>query len=123
MESDRIMGGHHRRRLHDQDTGGVAMTPDAANSYTVSGSVNSPDRAGVGARRVQIVDKNVGQDVPLGESVTDAAGRYRVQFGAASLVERKKQQPDLQARVYAGQTFLGASEVRYNAGTQETLNV
>ena len=83
--------------------------------YTVVGTVSSPDRAGVGGLRVQIVDKNVGQDVPLTEAVTDERGRYTAHFAASSLQARGKAQPDLQARVYAGETFLAASEVRYNA--------
>ena len=69
------------------------------------------------------MDKNVGQDVPLTETITDERGRYTAHFAASSLQARGKAQPDLQARVYAGETFLAASEVRYNATTSETLSV
>lgn len=93
--------------------------------YTVEGTVASPDRAGVGRLRVEVVDKNVGADadILLAETTTDARGRYQSRFSAPSLRERGKTQPDLQARVYADKTFLAASEVRYNATNQETLNV
>ena len=91
--------------------------------YTVVGTVASPDRAGVGGLRVQIVDKNVGQDVPLAEAVTDERGRYMAHFAASISAGTGQSQPDLQARVYTGETFLAASEVRYNATTSETLNV
>jgi peptidoglycan hydrolase-like protein with peptidoglycan-binding domain len=70
-----------------------------ASIYTVAGTVVSPDRAGVGNLRVEIVDKNVGEDVPLEEAVTDERGRYHTRFSALPLWERGKTQPDLQARV------------------------
>lgn len=91
--------------------------------YTVSGTVTSPDSAGTAGLRVQIVDKNIKHDYLLAETFTEERGRYHASFTALSLRERDKQHPDLQARVFAGQTFLVASEVRYNASEQETLNV
>jgi hypothetical protein len=94
----------------------------AKTMYRVQGSVASPDRAGVGRLRVQIVDKNVGQDRAVAETLTDERGRYSVEF-AASVLNEEKQQPDLQARVYAGQEFLAASVVRYDAAELETLDV
>ena len=69
-----------------------------------------------------VVDRNVGQDVPLAETTTDARGRYQASFAVTSLRERKVQ-PDLQARVYFEKTFLAASGVHYNATAHETLNV
>lgn len=95
----------------------------SSSAYIVTGTVTSPQRAGVGSLRVQVVDKNVGQDVRLAETITDERGRYQVSFATSSLRERGKKQPDLQARVYAGQEFLAASDVHYNATKQETLNV
>lgn len=95
----------------------------ARDLYTVAGTVNSPDRAGVGGLRVEIVDKNVGREVSLAETKTDERGRYQTNFGGAAFSERGKQQPDLQARVYAGESFVAASEVRFNASTNETLDV
>jgi peptidoglycan hydrolase-like protein with peptidoglycan-binding domain len=94
-----------------------------ASAYTVSGTITSPDRAGVCGLRVQIVSKHVGPDVPLTETTTDGSGHYNARFTARSLLNGNKTQPDLQARVYAGQTFLAASHVHYNATTNETLNV
>jgi len=83
--------------------------------YTVSGVVASPDRAGVSGLRVELVDKNVGQDVALGETQTDDRGRYKLSFASTSLGKRQKTKPDLQARVFTNGTFIGASEIRYNA--------
>ena len=92
-------------------------------TFTVEGEVTSRSRAGVGGLRVEIVDKNVGLDVRLAEAVTTSSGAYISRFRPTHLRERGKQHPDLQVRAFSGQTLLGASEVRYNASTRETLNV
>lgn len=92
-------------------------------TYEVSGAVLSRDRVGVVGLRVVIVDRNVGRDVSLTETNTDARGGYRAKFPASVLRELGKAAPDLQARVYAGADFLAASDVRYNATSSETLNV
>jgi hypothetical protein len=85
----------------------------------------SPDRAGVGGLIVRLVDKGIGLDVELADGSTDRGGKYQitVSLSATSLQKRLKTQPDLQVRVFSGDTFLGASEVRYNASTVETLDV
>jgi len=95
----------------------------ADTKYTVTGTVASRARAGVGGLRVEIVDKNAGlEDAKLGEAKTDERGRYEAELDVRPLKERGKQVPDLQARVY-GQKFLAASPVRYNASNQEILDV
>jgi peptidoglycan hydrolase-like protein with peptidoglycan-binding domain len=94
-----------------------------AITYSVKGTVTSPDRAALGSLRVQIVDKNVGGDVPLAETTTDGNGRYRTTFVASSLLQRKKASADLQAGVYADKTLLAVSAVRYDATRAETLDV
>jgi hypothetical protein len=91
-------------------------------SYVVTGTVWSPNHAGVGGMNVQIVDKNVGQDVSLGSAITDANGRYRTRVMLPPATAQKAS-PDLQARVLAGTTFLAASIVRYNAKRVTTLDV
>src|SRR5262249_44335724 len=100
--------------------GGVVIGPE---TFTVDGTVTGPYSAVVDGLRVRIVDKNVGGDVVLIEATTSNGGAYQATFNNTSLQQRRKQRPDLQARVFAGETFLGASEVRYNASNQETLNI
>jgi Putative peptidoglycan binding domain/Salmonella virulence plasmid 28.1kDa A protein len=95
----------------------------AASVYTVEGTVASPDRAGVGRLRVEIVDRNVGGDVTLVDAVTDEVGHYEARFAPTGRRDRAKEQLDLQARAYTGDTLLGASDTRYNATDHETLNV
>lgn len=90
-----------------------------ALAFSVEGKAASRSRAGVGGLRVQIVDKNAGPDIQLAEVLTVDDGSYHAAFPYAG----PKRQPDLQARVLSGDTFLGASEVRYNASNAETLNV
>ncbi|MGC1376963.1 MAG: Tc toxin subunit A, partial [Anaerolineales bacterium] len=104
------------------DTPRPTVKPAQA-AFVVAGKVVSRVSAGVDKLRVEVVDKNVGADVPLAETLTAEDGSYQVAFGAAVLQKQRKQRPDLQARAYAGQAFLGASEVRYNATQNETLNV
>lgn len=93
--------------------------------YSASGTVWSAASAGVGGLTVELVDKNVGGDVMLGQTTTDVNGAYTlsVEITAASLASRRKTQPDLQARASAGKTFVAASDVLYNAPTSVTLNV
>ncbi|MGH9937750.1 MAG: neuraminidase-like domain-containing protein, partial [Blastocatellia bacterium] len=91
--------------------------------FQVEGKVSSRTSAGVGGLRVRIVDKTVGADVPLAEAGAEENGEYRVVFTDAELRQRGKTRPDLQARVFAGETLLATSEVRYNASNRETLNI
>ena len=100
----------------------IASPADGA-TFEVEGQVVSRVSAAVGGLRVLIVDKTVGDDELLREAVTDEGGAYQATFTGAGLRRRGKDRPDLQARVFADDTFLGASEVRYNASNRETLNV
>ncbi|MFS8979723.1 hypothetical protein PO002_35510 [Cupriavidus necator] len=90
--------------------------------YRVDGKVFSRVSPGVGGLRVVVVDKGVGGEVSLAETDTDDTGGYQATFSDRELRWRGKPQPDLEARVYAGDTLLGASEVRYNASRQETMS-
>ena len=68
---------------------------DSLISYTVTGTVWSPDRADVSGLHVKIVDKNVGEggDVVLAESDTDVHGHYKVCFDSTSMRQRQKAAP------------------------------
>ena len=68
------------------ELGVTGNQPDDATFYDVAGTVSSPDSAGVGGLQVQIVDKNIGPDVALGETTTDERGRYHLRFAAAALL-------------------------------------
>ena len=95
------------------------------STFTVTGTVSSPTSASVGGLQIQIIDKNVGGDVVLTASTTDALGNYRANAVIAPTVlsARLKSQPDLQARAWSGATFLAASGISYNASTEEQLDI
>jgi hypothetical protein len=106
------------------------LVPDVSNvevttTYQVEGRITSPVSAGISGLSVWIVDKTVGPqgDVPLAGALTNEQGEYRVTFTDSELRQRGKSQPDLQARVFKDDTFLGASDVHYNATSRETLDV
>lgn len=91
--------------------------------FTVEGKVSSRSRAGVGDLRIEIIDKNIGEDVHLKEAKTDDSGTYKATFPVSHLEQYCKQQPDLQARAFVGEKFLGASEVHFNALNHEILDI
>jgi len=72
-------------QTHQITSLGVETNGSEETDYTVSGVVGSPDRAGVQELRVDIVDKNVGEDVLLVQAATDDRGRYEATFPASSL--------------------------------------
>ena len=93
-------------------------------TFLVEGTVSGHLTVALGGLRVQIMDKGAGGcDVRLAVSTTDENGAYRCVFNDTDLRRRGKERPDLQARVFAGQTMVGESPVRYNASNQETLIV
>lgn len=102
-----------------------AIPPGAEEkTYAVTGRIRSRQRAGTGGLRVIVVDKNAGEgDTRLVESATEDGGVYRATFSAALFQRRGKTAPDLQARAFRGEIFLGASDVRYNAAQSETLDI
>lgn len=116
-ESD-VIRGAKPLEIVDLIVPGVDIKP-----YRVEGRVASRVSASVGNLRVVIVDKGVGGDVQLTQAITDDNGAYQATFSDSDVRRRGKAQPDLQARVFAGDAFLGASEVHYNASQHETLNV
>ena len=66
-----------------------------AKRYMVTGTVRSPDRAGVGGLNVQIVDKNLGRNAPRVEAFTGEDGHYQACFSASVQAEcRSRCRPD-----------------------------
>ncbi len=99
---------------------GSGAFAESDGAYVVSGRVSSPGSASVGGLLVVVVDRNVGKDITLAESITDERGQYLVRFTSPS---DAKAQFDLQARVLSDGAVVGASEVKYNAAASETLNI
>lgn len=107
--SDRVEGG-------GIEAGGPTPWRARPRARTVPGS-------GVGGLDVEVVDRNVGQDVLLARVTTGEHWRYEARFTGLD----GKAQPDLQAQVRADETadvpVLAASDVRYNATDHETLDI
>lgn len=97
----------------------------AAATYTVHGTVWSSVSAGVAGLQIQLIDKNVGADITIASGATGAGGNYSISAAItpASLRARQKSKPDFQVQVLAGQTFIAASDIAYNAALDTTLNV
>lgn len=106
-----------------RETLNIAIPDREPQIYQVEGKVHSRSSAAIGGLRVVIVDKRVGGDVALAQTQTHESGSYHVTFKDKDLQCSGKDLPDLQARVFRGDKFLGASDVRYNVSTRETLNV
>ena len=100
-----------------------AVVAPPAETYVVFGRIVSTERAGVGGLRVEAVDKNVGADTPLMKGATESSGNYSLQFPSAEFTRRGKAAPDVQVRVFSGETLLAASDVRYNASPRENIDV
>ncbi|MGK5693461.1 neuraminidase-like domain-containing protein [Streptomyces sp. URMC 128] len=99
---------------------------ESSQTYHVTGLVVSPERGGVVGLDVQIIDRNVGEDITLAETTTDWRGHYAVRLSAdavGAVRMRRKERPDLQVRILAGRKVLASSEVRYGASPQERLDV
>jgi hypothetical protein len=111
----------HQAKINLQVKMPDVITP--AVNYLVEGKVASPLKFKTGKLRVEIVDKNVKEDLILATTFTDAAGAYQARFTDIELSKTGKDQLDIQARVYADQKPLAASEIHYNASTHETIDI
>jgi hypothetical protein len=114
-----------KKTIRRKQAGQATPRVGRVERFVVDGTVTHPSRAGVGGLRVRIVDKNVGRDTALAEAVTGSRGEYTAIFTADIRTMLGKDRPDLQARVYSpdGASFLGGSNVCYNAAAHEILNV
>lgn len=88
------------------------------SSWIVRGRIVSHELRGLTGLRVVAVDKNVGQEVRLGEGASGERGAYEIRYSLARL---KKDKPDVQVQA-TGQNgeVLAVSAVRYNAGPVES---
>jgi Putative peptidoglycan binding domain len=104
---------------------GTGASPTATPLYMVTGVVSSPGSASVGGLPLRLIDKNVGQDVVLAKSETEATGEFafRVEIPVQLLQKLHKTHPDLQVQVLHGDTAIAESVVHYDASNDETLDI
>lgn len=96
---------------------------DTVVTYEVSGRVVSGIKAGLGGLIIHVVDQSVGQELVLATTTTNDSGTYHVHFDNTALTKRGKAHPDLQVRVYSGDSLLQSSAVLYNATIKEHIHV
>ena len=89
------------------------IVPEQVSAIIITGMVISSFRAGVENLRVEIVDKNVGGDKHVIDTITDSDGAFKAIITIDDLKKIRKRRPDLQARVFMGKNLLGESEVQY----------
>ncbi|MEQ4720639.1 neuraminidase-like domain-containing protein [Nonomuraea sp. B19D2] len=89
--------------------------------YRVKGRVLTDEQETVPGSRVAVVHVSLAGELLLAEGGTGDDGAYEVAFDPAVLP--RPGDPDLLVRASAGTGELGVSEVRYNAGPDETIDV
>ena len=88
--------------------------------FMVSGRVVNHELRGVEEQQVRAVDKNIGKDLPLGETKTDERGAYEIRY-SPNKIRKGKKKPDIQVQVLDQKgKILAVSNVRYNAGPRES---
>ncbi len=100
--------------------------PIQEDIFVVQGTIFQENALTLSDVRVVAVDKFVGGEATLGETVTTAKGTYEIRYTLASLKQRGKAVPDIQIKVTQqdeNNTLLATSEILYNAGKKETINV
>jgi hypothetical protein len=88
-------------------------------AYRVTGRISTGARAGLGGLQLEVVDRNVGGDIPVAQAVAGPDGTFRVAFTYAG----GKDRPDLRVYALSDGARIGASEVRYDALHDEVLDV
>jgi peptidoglycan hydrolase-like protein with peptidoglycan-binding domain len=97
--------------------------PPDETPCTVSGVVVAPSRGTVPGLTVVISDHSLRQDDTLVQAQTDANGRYSAGYLLSAVRARGKDAPDLLITVLSDKTRLGSSEIRYDAGPVEVIDV
>ena len=86
--------------------------------WVVRGRIISHELRGLTGWRVVAMDKNVGQDVRLGEATSGKRGTYEIRYAVSGL---QKQKPDVQVQVIdQNGERVAVSAVRYNAERNES---
>ena len=101
-----------------------------ASTFVVSGRVTCAVSAAVSGLTVRLVDKNVGGDVSITSTSTDASGRYNIStvLGPRLLWTRSKKAPDFQTQVIRAQAngaiqIVAVSPVAIGAPSPLTLDI
>jgi hypothetical protein len=94
-------------------------------NFSVTGVIITDDARPMVGTLINAVDKRVAGDIVLGRATTDTTGAYTINYTSEQL--QGKDSPDLEIDVMqlSGQTLvkIAASDIKYNASTQEKIDV
>ena len=93
-------------------------------AFRVGGIVAQPDGRPVADAVVHAFHKNLRTEAPLGEGMSDRAGRYSITYTAEDLGRAEKGRANLVVRVFdTSNTLLAESPIRFQAQVAETINL
>ncbi|TCK16759.1 virulence plasmid A protein [Ancylobacter aquaticus] len=100
---------------------------EEARSFTVKGKVGGSGRPAVASISLRLYDVNPGGAAGLVELTTGTTGddgRYEFSYTPGrALAERGKDRPDLLLQAVEGERVVAASDIRYDAGPIETIDL
>ncbi|MEQ1575687.1 MAG: Tc toxin subunit A, partial [Vicinamibacterales bacterium] len=105
-------------------TPGAAARRTAGATLTARGVVRAPDGRPLAGLLVRAYDKNLRSEDSLGESVTDAEGRYEIRYRSTQPKQAPKGHADLRIAVCdpAGEE-IATSDVHFNAPADVVIDV
>ncbi len=96
----------------------------AKPAFRVGGMIGQPDGRPVAGATVRAFHKNLRTEAPIGETVSDRAGRYAISYKAEDLGRAEKGRANLVVRAFdASNTLLSESPIRFQAKATETINL
>lgn len=100
------------------------MSPtDGPITFTVDGTVSDPEGLPVPGLTVHALDRDLRSSELLGEGKTGGDGRYGIAYDEKRFLAGDRGRADLQVVVLRGDVELARTEVRFNAGVHETVDV
>jgi len=111
-------------RLVEESTGASRGTAgEGGDQYVVAGKVTQDDEPVLGVT-VRAFDVDLQSTQDLGESQTDAEGRYRITYPATAFQRTERASADVLVQVFdeAG-VRIGQSSIEYNVGSKATVDV
>jgi hypothetical protein len=102
----------------------VNKLPPSARSFVVRGVVAGSDGRPLPDVAVNVVDRDLRHEQRLGDTRTDADGRYEVEYSAGQFRRAEKGRADLVvAALGAGDALLARSPILFNAPAEATIDL
>jgi len=91
--------------------------------FIVAGYVRHPDGSPAEGVTIRVSDVDFRSEQPLGEALTDEKGLYKIPYTADQFRRAEKKSADLVARAYKDGVLRAESEIHYNVGQKEQINL